>query len=121
MNNRERKKIIATLNSIIEQQTHCLEDLLLSKNSIEFKNDPYIPNNKDKYRSLASLSMSISELLISMEDILAIRDALEKEKTIANIRGSRENRGKMLKITSDYLKNIGLNYTLTKDGILKFI
>jgi len=121
MNNRERKKIIATLNSIIEQQTHCLEDLLLSKNAIEFKNDPYIPNNKDKYRSLASLSMSISELLISMEDILAIRDALEKEKTIANIRGSRENRGKMLKITSDYLKNIGLNYTLTKDGILKFI
>lgn len=114
-------KMIKSLDAVIEQQKDCLEYLLLSKNSIEFKNDPYIPNNKDKYRSLASLSMSISELLISMEDILAIRDALEKEKTIANIRGSRENRGKMLKITSDYLKNIGLNYTLTKDGILKFI
>lgn len=120
MNNRERKKMIATLNSIIEQQTHCLEDLLLSKNAIEFKNDPYIPNDKEKYRSLESLSTSISNLLLSMEDVLAIRESLINKESEVSIRASREDRNKILNITSDYLVNAGLCYSL-KGGILKFI
>ena len=55
-----------------------------------------------------------------MEDLLAIRESLINKESEVSIRASREDRNKILNITSDYLVNAGLCYSL-KGGILKFI
>lgn len=108
MKNEKRKAAMAILKQEIQKHQRNLEQLLMLETDVVLENGNYVPKGAQGYIDLEQVKTDKERLLITISDLMTIYQALKRNKTETNIRGTARSSGMIYMTTADSIQAAGL-------------